>query len=281
MTKTQHAAVCGAGRMGTAIGSAMLRLGYTVSAVNNNPDNLSHFWHVNRGCPTYGHWADLPGKPDVLISALPYHATKAAAEWCLANGVRYCDLGGSVPTSEEIKGLATKAATVPVMTNLGLAPGWINLIAEELYAQLPGATKVEMMVGGIPETRVEADPLNYMLTWSVNGLLNEYRDDCEILLENEVHIVRGLSMCKNVMVAGLDLEAFCTSGASAQHPGDAGAGRPGVRVPHAPVAGARRLDRLPHADPGPPDAREGPAGVQPAPQARHGGDARRSFPGFD
>ncbi len=202
--------------MGVAIGYAMKRLGYELSVVETDNAQVEKFRSINDGCVHYRHITNVPSIPDIIISALPYHATTEVALWAINKGIRYCDLGGSVPTSEVIAAAAKASTTgMPVMTDLGLAPGWINLIAEELYGSLPDASKVKMMVGGIPETKVYGDPLNYMLTWSVDGLINEYKDTCEILLENEVHLVQGMGMCENVNVAGMELEAFCTSGASA------------------------------------------------------------------
>lgn len=216
MNKVKNATICGAGRMGTVIGYAMRHLGYNVSAVDNCSDNIANFVKVNGGCPVYTNWKDVIDKPDVVVSALPYHATTECAKWAMESGLRYCDLGGSVPTSEGIKELALQNKSgFPVMTDLGLAPGWINLMAEELYSLLPGASRVKMMVGGIPRQKVESDPLNYMITWSIDGLLNEYQDHCELLLENEVHFVNGMAMCEDVDIDGMELEAFCTSGASA------------------------------------------------------------------
>ena len=104
------------------------------------------------------------------------------------------------------------------MTDLGLAPGWVNILAEHGCKELNSqAHTVEMMVGGIPVNR-PSGPLKYVPTWSIDGLLNEYRDDCEILLDGELQTVKGLS---NYILIEPDwdgcvgLEAFCTSGGAA------------------------------------------------------------------
>jgi saccharopine dehydrogenase-like NADP-dependent oxidoreductase len=53
-----------------------------------------------------------------------------------------------------------------------------------------------------------------MVTWSVEGLINEYRDDCEILKNGQIKIVKGMDGLEEVLVKSLDkkLEAFYTSG---------------------------------------------------------------------
>ena len=135
---------------------------------------------------------------------------------CIENGIRYCDLGGRVDVSAEINELA-KTATAPVFTDLGLAPGWVNIVAEQGYKRVYDATDVRMMVGGIPLNRPRG-PLKYFMTWSMDGLLNEYRDDCEILVNGEIKTVSGLSQVEVVdpeWSGCVALEAFCTSGGAA------------------------------------------------------------------
>lgn len=211
----KHAVICGAGKMGVAIGYAMKSLGYNISIIENNPININQFFHHNGDCQSFSHWSQIEQAVDVFISALPYYATLDAALWAIDNGVRYCDLGGSVQTSASICEIAQRKAIKPVMTDLGLAPGWINLMAEEVCSLLQQPDSVKMMVGGIPEKVNSSDPLNYLTTWSVDGLLNEYMDECEILKNGDVELVPGMSGLEDIIINGMALEAFCTSGASA------------------------------------------------------------------
>ena len=103
-------------------------------------------------------------KPDIVISSLPYHQTEMIGYWCVDNGMRYCDLGGRVDVSRNINKHALGAATKPVFTDLGLAPGWVNILAEEGCRQLHRqATTVKMMVGGLPDSKVN-HPLDYVVT---------------------------------------------------------------------------------------------------------------------
>ena len=101
------------------------------------------------------------------------------------------------------------------MTDLGLAPGWVNILAEEGCRQLHGQVDdVRMMVGGLPDYMDSSqNPLRYGITWSVDGLINEYRDDCIILEEGELKTVRGMDGLEEVegKTFGV-MEAFYTSG---------------------------------------------------------------------
>ena len=219
----KKAAIFGVGNMGQVIAKTMADLGYRVLCADVSANNLkvleleipSAYYDGYLIREPLGKEIDniLKSGSDVVISALPYHKTETVAKYCINNGLRYCDLGGRVDVSERINNYAKEKATVPVMTDLGLAPGWVNILAEEGYSQLHGADSIKMMVGGIPVHRLDQNPLNYLVTWSVDGLLNEYKDDCEILVGGEIKKVKGMSGLEELEMGLLGkLEAFHTSG---------------------------------------------------------------------
>ena len=215
------AAIYGIGRMGQVIGYAMDQLGFDIYAVDTQMqsiDNL-HDLLVKETDFSLDPSFDLLGdaKPDIVISSLPYHQTEKLAYYCIDNGLRYCDLGGRVDVSNSINEYAKENATKPVFTDLGLAPGWVNILAEQGYKRVYDATDVKMMVGGIPLHR-PVGPLKYFMTWSLDGLLNGYRDDCEVLIDGEIVTVPGLSQLECADPEWEEcvyFEAFCTSGGAA------------------------------------------------------------------
>jgi len=221
------AAILGVGRMGTAISYAMNKLGFDVVGIDSNEKAAEHFRaHITAPEGVFyltGQSADKTAErairfeqPDVVISSLPYHQTEEIAMWCIDNGIRYCDLGGKVDVSKNINDYALKVATKPIFTDLGLAPGWINILAEHGCKQIhKEADSVSMMVGGLPGVPTNP-PLNYAVTWSMDGLINEYSDDCEILRNGEIKTVPGMSGLEEVYLDLLqdDVEAFYTSGAA-------------------------------------------------------------------
>ena len=214
--------------MGTAICYGMHKLGFYVIGADSNEAAAQNFRkHIAGGSDGAFYLTDennadkmmetvlMHEKPDVVISSLPYHQTEEIAYWCIHNGLRYCDLGGRVDVSSAINKEAKEHAKAPVFTDLGLAPGWINILAEqgckEIHQEIDS---VEMMVGGLPAIPSNP-PLNYIVTWSVDGLINEYRDDCLILQNGEIKKVRGMEGLEEVqfkLLDGEELEAFYTSG---------------------------------------------------------------------
>ena len=72
-----------------------------------------------------------------------------------------------------------------------------------------------MFVGGLPRLCKDRDPLKYETTWSIDGLINEYKDDCLILKNGEIHTVEGMDGYQTIDFLGTELEAFYTSGGAA------------------------------------------------------------------
>jgi len=223
----KKAFVFGTGRMGTAISWAVKELGLNLACADVDPDAFPRwvedvgimaaddvdFYHVASDKDWIGTLTEA--SPDVVISSLPYHQTESLAKICIDNGLRYCDLGGRVDVSQNINDHAKLFATKPVFTDLGLAPGWVNILAEEGCRQIHGQSdEVEMMVGGLPDySQSTHNPLRYAVTWSVDGLINEYRDDCLVLKDGEIKTVKGMDGLINVEGENFgQMEAFYTSG---------------------------------------------------------------------
>jgi saccharopine dehydrogenase-like NADP-dependent oxidoreductase len=221
------AVIFGIGKMGTAIAYAMKRLGHEIVGVDSNPNGRANlnknlrendyaFYHSNNLEADKAEILDYE-KPHVVISSMPYHQNLSLAKYCINSGLRYCDLGGSVPVSKEINSFAEEKATKPVMTDLGLAPGWVNILAEQGYKELHGSSEdasIKMMVGGLPDYHESNEnPLRYATTWSIDGLINEYKDDCVILENGEIKTVKGMDGLESIDTEKLGkLEAFYTSG---------------------------------------------------------------------
>ena len=154
----------------------------------------------------------------IVVSALPYHMNKEIAQSCIPDGIPYVDLGGHVDTTHCIRELAESYGSAPVASDQGLAPGLVNICAEEAFEAVKEnkyrSAKIKMAVGGLPENR-GLNPLDYIVTWSVDGLINEYEGEAEVLLGAERKKVPTLTGLETMTVDGDELEAFYTSGGSA------------------------------------------------------------------
>lgn len=221
------AAIFGVGRMGQAITWSMERFGFENFAFDKNPENFYARKDLHN---TEFHLCEedekktlnllKEKKPDIVISSLPYHQLKNVALFCIENNIKYCDLGGRVDISDEIKNYAFSKGKAYVFTDLGLAPGYVNIEAEHGINLISGATTVKMMVGGLPLLSENNNtwnnpsycPLHYKTTWSIDGLINEYRDDCLILENGKIIKVKGMDGLELVATGVGELESFYTSG---------------------------------------------------------------------
>lgn len=210
------AVIFGVGRMGQCIAYAMNKLGYDVICADTVPTEyrlkglVDKYTFIQLKSDKSFKKVIKDAQPDIVISSLPYHQLIPVATYCIDNDIRYCDLGGRVDVSSHINNLAKEKATRPVFTDLGLAPGWINIVTEHLVRGLHKVDDIRMYVGGLPV--LKNNPLNYLVTWSVDGLLNEYVDDCVILKNGKLITVPGMSGLQTVSTQLDDLEAFYTSG---------------------------------------------------------------------
>jgi saccharopine dehydrogenase-like NADP-dependent oxidoreductase len=215
----KHALIAGMGLQGVAIAHGMHTLGFKTIGIDKNTANLdvAHKTLNSLNSETELMEADATSPdfnsihPDIVISALPFHLNFALAEHCINRGVRYCDLGGNTETSDKIAALAMNKASVPVMPDLGLAPGIAGIIAEIGVSRLGGADRVKIRVGGLPVN--PKGTLNYGLTFSAQGLYNEYRENCHIIRNAAKIEVEPLTEIEKLYFDGVgDLEAFHTSG---------------------------------------------------------------------
>ncbi len=96
------------------------------------------------------------------------------------------------------------------MPQCGLAPGLIGIAAHELANRFTEIRDVKMRVGALPEFPTNA--LKYNLTWSVDGLINEYCQPCEAIRDNRTQWVQPLEGLEHFSLDGIEYEAFNTSG---------------------------------------------------------------------
>ena len=124
-------------------------------------------------------------------------------------GVHYFDLTEDVATTRAVRAAADSARSA-FMPQCGLAPGFISVVAAELAKRFESLRDVHMRVGALPQFPVNG--LKYNLTWSTDGLINEYCNPCEAINEGTRLDVMPLEGLEHFSLDGVDYEAFNTSG---------------------------------------------------------------------
>ncbi|HJN64928.1 MAG TPA: saccharopine dehydrogenase NADP-binding domain-containing protein, partial [Pirellulales bacterium] len=117
---------------------------------------------------------------DSVISALSFYYNPRVAKIALEIGVNYFDLTEDVATTRAVATSAEKAAPGQVfMPQCGLAPGFISIVAHHLCHPFDELDSVRMRVGAL--SKFPTGQLKYNLTWSTDGLINEYCNPCEAI----------------------------------------------------------------------------------------------------
>lgn len=217
----QKAVIFGAGSMGVAIAYAMCKLGFRVLMVDPDKEQgnnrLKHY-AVDASILSNMSEVDLwnvseKNQPDIVISAAPYHQNVKIAKHCFTRSWRYCDLGGDPRTSMRIARLAKQWDAV-ACCDTGLAPGISNVLAHAYYKRYSineSIHTVNIKVGGLPVNPV--GPLKYGISWSIEGLRNEYTGICDVIENGQLKQKQALHDCQEVVVPGVGaLEAFNTKG---------------------------------------------------------------------
>ncbi len=152
--------------------------------------------------------AALGGKFAVL-SAAPYHLTLQVARAAREAGVHYLDLTEDVASTRAIREIATGASTA-FIPQCGLAPGFISIVAADLARRFDTLDSVRLRVGALPA--YPSNALNYNLTWSTDGVINEYCEPCEAIVGGQLREVPALEEREEFSLDGVLYEAFNTSG---------------------------------------------------------------------
>ncbi len=206
----------GAGKIGAMISELLAgQGGYEVTVADSHTagfDQLPKYPAIRTlQLDVYDHEAlsrALKGKYAV-ISAGPYHLSAIIAEATLQHRCHYLDLTEDVANTRLVKALAEKAESA-FIPQCGLAPGFISIITHHLASQFDHLDNVHLRVGALPT--YPSNGLKYNLTWSTEGLLNEYSQPCEAIVEGELKEVQPLEQLEHFSLDGINYEAFNTSG---------------------------------------------------------------------
>ena len=147
---------------------------------------------------------------DAVISAGPFAVNKNIAQVASEEGIGYFDLTEDVETTDFVKSLKSNNIIMP---QCGLAPGAINICAAGMMEEFDIVNEVLMRVGALP--RFTTNEMSYYLSWSTNGLINEYCNEADAIYEGRQVKVMPLEGAEKIVIDGESFEAFNTSGGCA------------------------------------------------------------------
>ncbi len=202
-------AIMGYGRIGQTIKMFLSQQGYTVDAFDIKPHGDAKPLDPNDASSAY--FKTILEPYDAVVTATPYQLNVAIAEAAIATGTAYFDLTEDIEVADKIREAAiTHGGYSWIMSQCGLAPGAVNMIAHDLTTRFEYITDLNIRVGALPITA--NNKMKYYLTWSSEGLVNEYCNPCEALIDGELTKLRPLEGLENLVIDGAEYEAFNTSG---------------------------------------------------------------------
>jgi saccharopine dehydrogenase-like NADP-dependent oxidoreductase len=162
---------------------------------------------ASRAATLSRHLAQQP--VDAVISSLPYYCNVAVAEAARQARAHYFDLTEDVEVTRSVRAIAAGSAQAFV-PQCGLAPGFISIAAAELITHFDEPRAVKLRVGALPQH--PNNVLKYSLTWSTEGLINEYGNPCQAISDGRLIEVAPLEGLEEIEIDGTLYEAFNTSG---------------------------------------------------------------------
>ena len=144
-----------------------------------------------------------------IVSSLPYYLNVPVAKLAAQLGIHYFDLTEDDRVTEAVKAIAEGASSAFV-PQCGLAPGFIGIVAHSLMQKFDVLETAKLRVGALPQ--YSSNALHYAMTWSTEGLINEYGNPCYGIEEGKLMTLPPLEGLEPIQLDGLSYEAFNTSG---------------------------------------------------------------------
>ena len=212
----QKVAIIGAGKIGTMIAELLAACGsYAVTVLDHDEAQLAR---LDTSRPVERRQVDIAdagavaaalGGMFAVLNASPFQLVTRIATAAKLAGAHYLDLTEDVAGTRAVRALADGSPTAFV-PQCGLAPGFITIVAHDLAARFDSLGDVRMRVGALPQ--FPSNALGYNLTWSTEGVINEYCEPCEAIVDGRLQQTMPLEELENFALDGIAYEAFNTSG---------------------------------------------------------------------
>lgn len=222
-------AVLGAGRQGTAAAYDMARWGdarrvlladYDLEIARRAAERVNKLIGQAIAQPVQVDVTDLKAVEralagvDAFLSAVPYYYNLDITQVAVRARAHMCDLGGHTGIARQQHGFDAQArdAGISIVPNCGQVPGMGTTLMVYAIELLDEAVDVYMWDGGLPQN--PKPPFNYLLTFHIAGLTNEYAEPAVFLRDWKVTEVQPMTELETVEFPEPigSLEAFVTGG---------------------------------------------------------------------
>jgi saccharopine dehydrogenase-like NADP-dependent oxidoreductase len=208
----------GAGKIGTAIARFLAHTGDYDVLVGDVDERALERTAAHANVKTIRLDSSSPAELDramkgrqSVLSALSFSLNQNVARAALHNGLSYFDLTEDVHTTKVVREISHRAKVGQIFVpQCGLAPGFVSIAAHHLTVGFEKLDEVELRVGALPQ--FPTNEMKYNLTWSTDGLINEYGNPCEAIHDGKLIEVLPLEGLEHFSLDGVDYEAFNTSG---------------------------------------------------------------------
>jgi lysine 6-dehydrogenase len=228
-------AVLGAGRQGTASAYDMARWGEAKKVIlidqdldisNRSAQRVNNLIGKNIAEGMRVDVTDMAALERALngvqafVSAVPYYYNLDITRVAIKVKACMCDLGGNTDIARQQHGFNDQAlqAGISIIPDCGQVPGLGTSLIVYAMGLLDEASDVYMWDGGLPQN--PQPPFNYLLTFHVAGLTNEYAEPGIFLRNGKITQVEPMTELETVEFpdsAGT-LEAFVAGGGTSTMP---------------------------------------------------------------
>ncbi|MEA2826091.1 MAG: hypothetical protein QOG43_530 [Actinomycetota bacterium] len=196
------------GRVGLLVAEMLRVAGFDVRAVDRVPQDCSipcEVFDVSNASRLASVLKDV----DAVILCLPHADSCQVAEISASLGINYFDLTEDVMASAYIR-TALASEHVVLAPQCGLAPGLVSIVGGYLATQYDTVHSIDLKVGALPWYPTGRS--GYSVTWSAEGLVNEYIQPCDVIRGGSRLAIPALSGLESIEIDGVAFEACLTSG---------------------------------------------------------------------
>jgi lysine 6-dehydrogenase len=157
---------------------------------------------------------------DAFLSAVPYYYNLGITCAAIEAGASMCDLGGNtdIVRQQQVLNAEAKARGISIIPDCGQVPGMGTTLMVYAMQLLDEPREVTMWDGGLPQN--PKPPFQYLLTFNIAGLTNEYAEPAIFIREGQVTKIEPMSELHTVEFPPPigTLEAFVTGGGTSTAP---------------------------------------------------------------